>query len=113
MTCTSKAQECTQQQIAQLQKQIGDLEQEKSNFKSFPAPIDRLPTELLAEIFGARNPVLRTESFRDHARMSVLACHCTQYSTCLVTVHSTTVDITGANGNLWWKGPSRSRWMSW
>ena len=51
-TCMSKAQECTQQQIAQLQKQIRDLEQEKSNSKSFPAPIGRLPTELLAEIFG-------------------------------------------------------------
>ena len=51
-TRMSKAQECTQQQIAQLQKQIGDLEQEKSSSKSFPAPIGRLPTELLAEIFG-------------------------------------------------------------
>ena len=90
-TCMSKAQECTQQQIAQLQKQIGDLEQEKSNSKSFPAPIDRLPTELLAEIFGARNPVLRTAIMR--------VCRSWRATgTNLVTVHSTTVDITGANG---------------
>jgi len=48
----SKAQEYTQQQIAELQKQIGSLEQEKSYSHSFLSPIRHLPTELLAEIFG-------------------------------------------------------------
>ena len=39
------------QQIAELQQQIGDPEQDSTNFESFPL-IRRLPTELLAEIFG-------------------------------------------------------------
>ena len=42
---TSKAQEYTQQQI-------GDPEQESSNYKPFPPPYYRLSTKLLAEIFG-------------------------------------------------------------
>jgi len=42
---TRKAQECNQ-------PQIGSLEQENSNSKSFPSPIRHLPTELLAEICG-------------------------------------------------------------
>jgi len=51
-TRMSKAQEYTQQQIADLQKQIGDLELENSTSTSLPTPILHLPTELLAEIFG-------------------------------------------------------------
>jgi hypothetical protein len=47
----SKAQEYTQQQVTDLQKQIGELEQENSNPKPLPTPIRHLPTELLAEIF--------------------------------------------------------------
>jgi len=47
----SKAHEYTQQQVAELQKQIGSLEHENSNSKSLLAPIRCLPTELLAEIF--------------------------------------------------------------
>ena len=48
----SKAQEYTRQQIAELRQQIGHPEQETSSYKQFLAPICRLPTELLAEIFG-------------------------------------------------------------
>ena len=48
----SKAQEYPQRQIAELQQQIGGLEQEDSISESLPTPIHRLPAELLAEIFG-------------------------------------------------------------
>ena len=47
----SKAQEYTQQQIAELQQQIADLEQGNSHSKSLLAPIRRLPAELLTQIF--------------------------------------------------------------
>ena len=47
----SEAHEYTQRQLAEIQKQIGSLEQENSNSKSSLSPIRLLPTELLAEIF--------------------------------------------------------------
>ena len=48
----SEAHEYTQRELAKLQKEIGSLEQRNSNSNSSLAPIRRLPTELLAEIFA-------------------------------------------------------------
>jgi len=48
----SKAQEYTQQQIADLRKQTGGLEQENSSSTSFPTTIHHFPAELLTEILG-------------------------------------------------------------
>ena len=51
-TRIAKARNYTEQRIARLQQQIRDPEQETSNYRSSLAPIHRIPTELLAEIFG-------------------------------------------------------------
>jgi hypothetical protein len=48
----STAHETTAREIEEFQKIIRSLEQENSNSKSFLAPIRRLPTELLAEVFA-------------------------------------------------------------
>jgi len=58
----SAAQEVAQAEVAGLQQHIAFLEQENSKSQSFLAPMRRLPTELLAEIFAiaitghAQNP---------------------------------------------------------
>jgi hypothetical protein len=94
----ANAQEYTQKQVAELQKQVGSLEQENSHPESSLAPIGRLPPNRAAGgNIRDRPRTLRTECLFNGARMSVLVCYCTQYGTRLVAVYSTTVDIAGAH----------------